>query len=215
MSHKTRKIMVQSFVFAHFNYCLSVLYFTSVKQINKIEKLLERASKVITDDYSYSYEKFPNGSNTPTMAIERVHSLCMEIFKSLNNLNAPYMKGLFHRNVSTYSLRLSNNLLVPRVNQTTFGLCSIRYEGAVMWNHLRNHIKTAENIPTFEKLVRNWKGPRCKCAHCKYTNENTDHSQTKYLHCLYLTFNSYAWWLMVMLPLEAVWSGASSSMGSV
>ena len=60
------------------------------------------------------------------------------------------MKGLFHRNVSTYSLRSSNDLLVPRVNQTTYGLRSIRYEGAVMWNHLPQHIKTAENIATFK-----------------------------------------------------------------
>ena len=41
------------------------------------------------------------------------------------------MKYLFHRNVSTFSLRSSNDLSVQRVNQTTFGLRSIRYEGAV------------------------------------------------------------------------------------
>ena len=193
MSHQTRKIVVQSFIVAHFNYCPLVWYFTSAKQINIIEKIQERALSFITDDYSSSYEKLLNDSNTSTMAIKRVQSLCTEIFKSLNNLNAPYMKGLFHRNVSTYSLRSSNDLLVPRVNQTTFGLRSVRYEGAVMWNHLPKHIKTAENIATFKKLIRNWKEPQCKCAHCKYTNKNTDHSRTKYLHFLYLIFNSCAW----------------------
>ena len=60
------------------------------------------------------------------------------------------MKDLFHRNVSTYSLRSSNDLLLPRVNQTTFELCSIRYEGTVIWNHLPEHIKTAESIGTFK-----------------------------------------------------------------
>ena len=38
MSHQTRKIMVQSFILAHFNYCPLVWYFTSAKQINKMEK---------------------------------------------------------------------------------------------------------------------------------------------------------------------------------
>ena len=56
------------------------------------------------------------------------------------------MKDLFHGNMSTYSLRSSNDLLVPRINQTPFGLRSIRYEGAVMWNHLPKYIKIAENI---------------------------------------------------------------------
>ena len=39
MSHQsTSKIMVQSFILAHFNYCPLVWYFTSAKQINKMEK---------------------------------------------------------------------------------------------------------------------------------------------------------------------------------
>ena len=114
MSHQTQKIMVQSFILVHFNYCPLVWYFTSAKQINKMEKY-----RFITDDYSSNYKRLSNDSNTSTMAIQRVHSLCTEIFKSLNNLNAPYMKDQFHRNVSTYSLRSSNDLLVPRVHHFT------------------------------------------------------------------------------------------------
>ena len=125
MSHQTQKIMVQSFILAHFNYCPLVWYFTSAEQINNMEKIQERALRFITDDYSSSYEKLLNDSNTSTMAIKRVNSLRTEVFKSLNKLNAPYMKDLFHRNLSAYSLRSSNNLSVSRLNQTTFGLRSI------------------------------------------------------------------------------------------
>ena len=96
------KIIVQSFILARFNYCPLVWYFTSAKQINKMKKIQERASRFIIDDYSSSYEQLLNDSNTSTMAIKRVHSLCTEIFKSLNNLNAPYVKDLFHRNVHTF-----------------------------------------------------------------------------------------------------------------
>ena len=56
ISHQTRKIMVQSFIVAHFNYCPLVWYFTSSKQINKMEKIQERALRFITYDYSSSYE---------------------------------------------------------------------------------------------------------------------------------------------------------------
>ena len=125
------------------------------------------------------------------------------------------MKDLLHRNVSTYSLRSSNDLVVPRVNQTTFRLRSVRYEGAVMWNHLPEHIKTAENIATFKKLIRNWKGPQRKGAYCKYANENADHSWIKYLLLFVFDFYSYAWWLMVMLRLGAVWPGAYGSVGGI
>ena len=84
-----------------------------------------------------------------------------------------------------------------------------------MWNHLPKHIRTAENIATFKKLIRNWKEPQCKCAYCKYASENTGHSWTKYLHFLYLIFDSYAWCLMVMVRFEVVRPGASGSVEGI
>ena len=63
------------------------------------------------------------------MQIRGIRSLCVEIFKNLNDLNAPYMKELFIRNESTYNLRSYNDLSLPTVNQTTFGPKSIQYEG--------------------------------------------------------------------------------------
>ena len=86
------------------------------------------------------------------------------------------MKELFIRNESTYNLRLYNDLSVPRVNQTTFGLRSIRYEGSVMWNHLPNNVKNAGNIEMFKKLIKNWNDPQCKCAHCRFVNGAANYS---------------------------------------
>ena len=51
METKARKTMVQSFILANFNYCPLVWYFTSAKQIDKIEKIQERALRYISDDY--------------------------------------------------------------------------------------------------------------------------------------------------------------------
>ena len=57
MEPKTRKTMVQSFILANFNYCPLVWYFTSAKQINKIEKIQERALRYISDDYDSNYQQ--------------------------------------------------------------------------------------------------------------------------------------------------------------
>ena len=48
--------MVQSFILAHFNYCPLVWYFTSAKQVDKIEKVQERALRFISNDYISDYE---------------------------------------------------------------------------------------------------------------------------------------------------------------
>ena len=119
MDHKIRQVVLQSFILAQFNYCPLVCYFTSAKQVNKIEKVQERALRFISNDYLSDYESLLEKLKFRSMQIRRIRSLCAEIFKSLNDLNAPYMKELFIRNESTYNLRSYNDLSVPRVNQTT------------------------------------------------------------------------------------------------
>ena len=75
MEPKTHKTMVQSLTLANFNYCPLVWYFTSAKQINKIEKIQER--------------------EFVSMEIKREQTLYTEIFKAFNDLNPPYMKEFF------------------------------------------------------------------------------------------------------------------------
>ena len=74
-----------------------------------------------------------------------MRSLYIEVFKTLNGLNPVYTNDIFKLNNSSYLSRRPYDLKIPRVNQTTFGLKSIKYEGARLWNHLPNAIKSAEN----------------------------------------------------------------------
>ena len=56
------------------------------------------------------------------MTVRRLRYLCTEIFKTLNNLNRPFMKDIFNfREVQNRPVRLQNilNLEIPRVNKVT------------------------------------------------------------------------------------------------
>ena len=103
------------------------------------------------------------------MEVKRMRFLYTEIYKTLNGLNPSYMNEIFVKSSSRYSSRGPHDFMVPRVlvNQTKFGLKSIQYEGAKLWNHLPNSIKSAENLEIFENLIKSWQGPTCKCNYCK------------------------------------------------
>ena len=103
------------------------------------------------------------------MRIQQMHNLCIEIYKTLSNLNPPYMQELFKRDSSTYSTRRPNDLKIPKVNQTSYGSRSIKFEGAKLWNHLPEYTKSAENLNIFKKLIKDWTGPSCGCNYCLYT----------------------------------------------
>ena len=153
---ETRKILVEAFIFSNFNYCPLVWYFSTAKQINKIERIQERALRFINNDYHLDYSTLLSKNEHVTMEAKRTQFLCTEIYKTLNGLNPNYMNKIFVKSCSRYSSRRPHDLMVPRVNQTKFGLKSIQYEGAKLWNHLPNSIKSAENLEIFKTLIKSW-----------------------------------------------------------
>ena len=47
------------------------------------------------NDYESSYEDLLNKSGNPSLNLRRPKSLCIEIYKTINNLNPEFMKKLF------------------------------------------------------------------------------------------------------------------------
>ena len=66
------------------------------------------------------------------------------------------------------TFQVQQSVYPTRVNQTTFGTRSIRYDGAKIWNHLPNSLKSAETLEIFKSLIKTWEGPNCKCNFCKH-----------------------------------------------
>ena len=145
-----------------------VWHFCSCKNTAKIERIHKRALKFMLNDFTSDYETLIAKANTSTLEVKRLRSICTEIYKIANDLNAPYMKELFIPRNSTYALRGSQNLSVPRVNQTTYGLKSIRYQGPKIWNSLPADFHKASSLDEFKNLMKTWNGPTCNCNFCKY-----------------------------------------------
>ena len=65
-------------------------------------------------------------------------SLCIESFRTLNNINPAFMNEIFELRKTNRAVRnqYKLNLEVPTINQVTFGIKSIRYLGPKIWNSL-------------------------------------------------------------------------------
>ena len=91
------------------------------------------------------------------MNVKRLHFLCVEIYKTFNNLNPSFMKQIFelretNRNVrEKYRLTLS----ILHYNQVTFGKKSLRIFGPKIWNSLPYHIKSSKKLETFKTVIKN------------------------------------------------------------
>ena len=138
-----RKVLTKSFVFANFNYCPMVWHLCSCKNVQKMERIHKRALRFMLNDFYSDYQTLIAKEGTPTLEMKQIQAICTKVYKSLKKLNPPYMKDLFVPRQNDYILRGSQNLSVPRVHTTMYGLQSIGYEGASLWNRLLESLKTA------------------------------------------------------------------------
>ena len=138
----------------------------------KIEKIQERALRFLYNDHRSSYIDLLSKSERCIMHVSRLRALCIEVFKTLKNLNPSFMHEIFIIKSSTYSSRNPNDLQHYRPNQVTFGSNSLQSLGPQIWNGLPNEIKSAENLNSFKHLIKKWDGPSCKCSACQHVIED-------------------------------------------
>ena len=132
-----------------------------------MEKIQERAFRFLLDDYDSSYDQLLAKVNKPTLEIRRLRLLATEIFKTLKDLNAPYMKEVFELNTRR-EVEGPDRLIVQSQFSMKYGSYTLRSLGPKIWHKLPNEIKNSENLSIFESLIKSWAGPKCKCGSCKY-----------------------------------------------
>ena len=168
LAFKEKRILINSYFMANFNYCPLVWMFSSASSVKKIENLQKRALRFLNNDYEISYEELLLKSDRATMNVNRLRILCTEIYKTINNLNPEFMRDLFSLRETGRLVREKYmlNLNIPVHNQVTFGSKSLRVFGPKVWNSLPYHIKSSENLQSFKLIIKEWNGIRCNCKVC-------------------------------------------------
>ena len=142
----------------------------SMFDMKKIEKIQKRALRYITNNYASSYTDLLNACNIPPMFIQRVRFLMVEVYKILNLIGPLYLHDMYIRKETAYDMRNILALKLPIFNTKKYGLNSIRYQGAKLWNTLPNDIKRASSLSVFKSLVTQWDGATCSCNSCDTCN---------------------------------------------
>ena len=143
LGFKEKRILVNSYFMANFNYCPLVWIFLSTSLLPKIENLLKRALRFLSIDYEVSYEELLLKSDKATMNVNRFTWLCIKIYKTINNLNPESKRDLFILRETSRIIQekymLNLNIPVHNQNQVTFGRKSLRAFGSKSWNRLPYH----------------------------------------------------------------------------
>ena len=95
------------------------------------------------NDYEISYKDLLKKSGNPSMNLWRIRLLCIEIYKTINNLK---IKNLFkvRKTNRTQREQYKLNLEMPKSNQVSFGTKSLHMQCSRVWNTSPFYIKLKE-----------------------------------------------------------------------
>ena len=166
LDFESRKTIYRTFILSNFSYCPVVWYFTSKKSMNMIAKIQERALRFVLKDYLSSYEELLETLQDVPIRITILRCIAIEVYKILNDQSPSYLNNLFEVIDVPYDLRDSNVVEQPLVRTVTYGIKSLRYFGAKLWNNLPADLKSACSLADFKEILKTWTGPTCACEVC-------------------------------------------------
>ena len=168
MNFEEKKILINSYFMANFNYCPLVWMLSNASSLKKIENLQKRALRFLCNDYEISYEELLSKSFTSSMNVKRLRALCVELYKTINKLNPEFMRDLFKLRWTNRPVRekYKMNMIIPEFNQVSYGKKSLRTFGPKLWNSLPYHVKSSENLESFKRTIKHWNGELCLCKVC-------------------------------------------------
>ena len=137
---KRRQIM-KAFIESSFGYCPLVWMFHSRTLNNRINKIYERALRIVYNDEFSSFEDLLEKDNSFTIHERNIQTMAIEIFKVVHGLSPEIMKSVFPvRICNRYD---SKQIFQTRnVNTVYHGLNSLAHLGLKIWSIIPDQIKS-------------------------------------------------------------------------
>ena len=141
--------------------------FCSRKGNNNINKLHERALRIVYEDNISNFEELLEKDNSVSIHHQNIQTAAIEMYKYHFNLSESSFYDIFQNARSSYNLRSQSDLEIPSVNSETYGKNSLKYFGSIIWNSVPARLRNIGNLIKFKKEIRKWKFDKCPCRLCK------------------------------------------------
>ena len=170
MTTEKLRVIMKSFIESQFKYCPLVWMFYSKKMHNRINKLHERALRVVyKNDDNLTFEELLVKDNSFSVHDRNLQKLAELMYKVKNGLCPLPLRNIFSYQDNTIKIRNKENgekWIIPKVRTENKGIETLRYRGPFIWNLLPDDIKSAETLEIFRAKISKWKPEGCSCKRC-------------------------------------------------
>ena len=144
--------MYSSLVQPHFDYSSKIWGCGNKTLSPKLQKLQNHAAHILLRaSYDTNSDSLIDKLGWRKLDKQRLINKATMVYKSLNGLAPNYLlpKFTYRSNISSYSLRGTNDNLTVSLPHTNFMKNSFSYSGAVLWNSLPIELWQANSLGAF------------------------------------------------------------------
>lgn len=152
ISKETAIQIYNALIMPHFDYCSPVWDCLSGYLSDKLQKLQNRAARIITKlPFNTSLNHLLSTLDWERLSLRREKQKAIMMYKIINNLAPEYLQSLFSQHHSVYDTRNSEGRLALSKPNTNYLKRSFSYSGAMLWNKLPKNLKNASSINHFRR----------------------------------------------------------------
>ena len=101
---------------------------------DKVNKLYERALRLISDNYVSTFEDLLEKGNSFTARHFNIETLCIELYKVFIGRSQRIFSDSFERKNINHNLRSQPDFVISQIKTVYKGSNSIRYCGPIIWS---------------------------------------------------------------------------------
>ena len=158
ISANTALQIYNALILPHFDYCSPVWDCLSGQSSDKLQKLQNRAARVITKlPFDTSSNLLLDTLKWEKLSLRRKKQKALIMYKTIHDLVPEYLQRLFSQRDAEYNLRnVEGKLTLPKPNTTDYLKRSFCYSGACLGNNynLPQYLRNADSIGQFKRTIK-------------------------------------------------------------
>ena len=161
-------LLMSSYITSQFNYFPLVWMIHNKKSNKKINKVHERALRIVYGDHKTSFLELLNIDKSVTIHQRNLQYLLIEIYKVKKGISPTIMNEIFQFFENPVYEHRSGVHLPSRNSRTVFfGTESIIKLEAKLWYMIPGNIKSSESLNVFKSKIKYWTPNHCPCRTCE------------------------------------------------
>ena len=165
MNLKQRQTTMKAFILSQFGYCPLVWMFHSRKLNQRINRIHERALRIVYKDNVSSFSELLIKDESFTIHERNIQTLAIELYKVAYGLSPKLMNQVLPLNVQS-KYPGENDFKTFNVKTVSYGTETLAHLGPKIWSIVPTDMKRF-SLSKFTNKIRKWNPENCPCRLCK------------------------------------------------